>query len=71
LRPPPLHPAQLSDEDKKKVLDAVKEAQEWVEENSDAEADEYKDRLKDAEDVVSPIFAKVGARRGACGPRKR
>jgi len=55
-------------------MDAVKEAQEWVEENSDADADEYKDRLKDVEDVVSPIFAKVGGYgggwlggRGCCG----
>ncbi|GBF99631.1 hypothetical protein Rsub_12310 [Raphidocelis subcapitata] len=49
----------ISDEDKKKVSDAVKEAQEWLEENGDAEADEYKDRLKELEDVVSPIFAKL------------
>ncbi|KAI8475240.1 MAG: luminal binding protein [Monoraphidium minutum] len=56
----------LSDEDKTKVLDAVKEAQEWVEENGDAEADEYKDRLKDLEDVVSPIFAALY--KGAGGP---
>jgi hypothetical protein len=61
-RPPRPRPPlpQISDEDKKKVNDAVKEAQEWLEENSDAEADEYKDRLKEVEDVVSPIFAKVG-----------
>ena len=57
----------LSDDDKKKVLDAVKEAQEWVEENGDAEADEFKDRLKDVEDVVSPIFAKLYKDGGAPG----
>ncbi|KAI8474988.1 MAG: binding protein 1 [Monoraphidium minutum] len=56
----------ISAEDKTKVLDAVKEAQEWVEENGDAEADEYKDRLKDLEDVVSPIFAALY--KGAGGP---
>lgn len=37
----------VSAEDKKTVLDAVKEALEWVEENSDADADEYKDKLKE------------------------
>lgn len=37
----------VSDDDKKTVLDAVKEALEWVEENSDADADEYKDKLKE------------------------
>jgi heat shock protein 5 len=57
----------ISADDKKKVLDAVKEAQEWVEENPDAEADEYKDRLKDAEDVISPIFAKLYKDGGAPG----
>jgi molecular chaperone DnaK (HSP70) len=37
----------VSAEDKKTVLDAVKEALEWVEENTDAEADEFKDKLKE------------------------
>ena len=49
----------LEEDDKTKVLDAVKDAQEWLDENGDAEADDLKDKLKDLEDVVSPIFAKL------------
>lgn len=37
----------ISEDDKKTILDAVKEALEWVEENSDADADEFKDKLKE------------------------
>jgi molecular chaperone DnaK (HSP70) len=37
----------VSAEDKKTVLDAVKEAMEWVEENAEADADEFNDRRKE------------------------
>lgn len=43
--PPPL--AQVSAEDKKTVLEAVKEALEWVEENTEADADEFNDKRKE------------------------
>jgi heat shock protein 5 len=56
----------VSAEDKKTVLDAVKEALEWVEENSEAEADEFKDKLKELEDTCGPIVAKLY--QGAGGP---
>lgn len=38
---------QVSDEDKKTVLEAVKEALEWVEENPEADADEFNDKRKE------------------------
>eukprot|EP00879_Flechtneria_rotunda_P000830 GHRR01000954.1.p1 GENE.GHRR01000954.1~~GHRR01000954.1.p1 ORF type:complete len:505 (+),score=222.98 GHRR01000954.1:3-1517(+) len=57
----------VSAEDKKTVLDAVKEALEWVEENADAEADEYKDKLTELEDSCGPIVAKLYAAGGAPG----
>lgn len=47
----------LDEDDKKKIEEAVQEALEWVEENSDADADEYKDKLKEVEDVCQPIVA--------------
>lgn len=34
----------ISEDDKEKVQAAIKEAQEWLEENHDADADEYKDK---------------------------
>lgn len=37
----------MSAEDKKTVLEAVKEALEWVEENSEADADEFNDKRKE------------------------
>eukprot|EP00195_Chlamydomonas_chlamydogama_P005654 CAMPEP_0202899796 /NCGR_PEP_ID=MMETSP1392-20130828/8464_1 /ASSEMBLY_ACC=CAM_ASM_000868 /TAXON_ID=225041 /ORGANISM="Chlamydomonas chlamydogama, Strain SAG 11-48b" /LENGTH=659 /DNA_ID=CAMNT_0049586059 /DNA_START=77 /DNA_END=2056 /DNA_ORIENTATION=+ len=46
----------IEEEDKEKVLTAVKEALEWLEENNDAEADEYKDKLKEVEDVCNPVI---------------
>ncbi|WIA23788.1 hypothetical protein OEZ86_007102 [Tetradesmus obliquus] len=57
----------VSAEDKKTVLDAVKEAMEWVEENSEADADEYNERRKELEDVVSPIMSKLYAAGGGPG----
>jgi heat shock protein 5 len=41
----------VSADDKKTVLDAVKEAMEWVEENSEADADEYNERRKEVSRV--------------------
>ena len=38
---------QVSAEDKKTALDAVKEALEWVEENAEADADEFNDKSKE------------------------
>lgn len=65
-------PLQLDADEKKKVLDAVNEALEWLEDNQDAEPDEYKDKLKEVEDVTNPIIAKVyqaaGGAPGGEGP---
>lgn len=47
----------LDEDDKKKIEEAVQEALEWVEENSDADVDEFKDKLKEVEDVCQPIVA--------------
>ena len=58
---------QVSEDDKKKVLDAVKEAQEWVDENSDATAEEYNDKRKEIEDVAGPIMAKLYQAGGGAG----
>lgn len=46
-KPPPPLTKQVSAEDKKTVLEAVKEALEWVEENSEADADEFNDKRKE------------------------
>jgi heat shock protein 5 len=41
------------------VKSAIEEALEWLEENSDAETDEYEDKLKEVEDKCSPIVSKA------------
>ncbi|KAG1668912.1 hypothetical protein FOA52_016081 [Chlamydomonas sp. UWO 241] len=48
----------IPDDDKEAVLDAVKEALEWLDENGEADADELADRLKELEDVANPIISK-------------
>lgn len=48
------------------VKSAIEEALEWLEENSDAETEEYEEKLKEVEEKCSPIVAK--AYQGAGGP---
>lgn len=58
----------ISDDEKKTVLDAVQDALSWMDENSEAEADEINDKRKEVEDVVNPIVAKIyGGEGGAPG----
>ena len=58
----------IDDDDKTTIEDAVKEALEWLDENTQATADEYKDRLKELEGVTNPIVTKLyGAAGGAGG----
>ncbi|MEW5297801.1 MAG: hypothetical protein WDW38_006987 [Sanguina aurantia] len=49
----------ISEDDKESVLAAVKEAIEWLDENPDAEAEDYKEKLKEVEEVCNPIIAAI------------
>jgi len=57
----------IDDDDKTTIEDAVKEALEWLDENPQASADEYKDRLKELEGVTNPIVTKLYGAAGAGG----
>lgn len=58
----------LDEGDRKKVVEAVKEALEWLEERgADADPDDINDRRKELEDVVQPIMAKIYAAGGGPG----
>lgn len=61
----------LSDEDKSKIEEQVEEKIKWLEANPEAEATEFKEKKKEAEEVVQPIIAKLyqqaGAGQGAQG----
>lgn len=54
----------LEAEDKDKVGAALKEALEWLEENSEVEKEDYEEKLKEVQDVCGPIISKVYAQSG-------
>ncbi|KXZ42734.1 hypothetical protein GPECTOR_121g434 [Gonium pectorale] len=54
----------IEDEDKEKITAAVKEALDWLDENPDADPEEYKDKLKEVEDVCNPIISAVYQKSG-------
>ena len=49
----------ISDEDKPTVTEAVKEALEWLDDNQDAEKEDFDEKLKEVQDACSPIISKV------------
>ena len=58
----------LGDEDKDTLTEAVNAALEWLESNQDAEAEEFKDKLKEVEKVANPIMSKVYQGSGGAPP---
>eukprot|EP00199_Chlamydomonas_sp_CCMP681_P001435 CAMPEP_0119102618 /NCGR_PEP_ID=MMETSP1180-20130426/1304_1 /TAXON_ID=3052 ORGANISM="Chlamydomonas cf sp, Strain CCMP681" /NCGR_SAMPLE_ID=MMETSP1180 /ASSEMBLY_ACC=CAM_ASM_000741 /LENGTH=661 /DNA_ID=CAMNT_0007086937 /DNA_START=91 /DNA_END=2076 /DNA_ORIENTATION=+ len=54
----------IEEEDKESITSTLKEAQEWLEENPEAEMDEFKDKLKEVEDVCNPIISKLYQKSG-------
>jgi heat shock protein 5 len=57
--------SKLSDEDKESLTTAVNDALEWLESNQDAEADDFKAKLKEVEAVANPIMSTVYQGSGA------
>ena len=49
----------LSSDDKETILEAIKEKTTWLEENPDAEAEDYEDQLSELQATVGPITAKL------------
>ncbi|KAK6620762.1 hypothetical protein RUM43_011057 [Polyplax serrata] len=60
--------AKLSDDDKTKMEEAVDEKIKWLEQNPDAEVDEYKKQKKELEDITQPIIAKLYSSTGGAPP---
>ncbi|KIP12167.1 hypothetical protein PHLGIDRAFT_98546 [Phlebiopsis gigantea 11061_1 CR5-6] len=55
----------LEDDDKKTILDAIKETQEWIDEyGSSATADELEEKLTEVQHIVNPITTKLYASGG-------
>merc|ERR1712146_871972 len=61
--------AKLSEDDKETITEAVDAKIEWLDENQDAEAEEYKDQKKSVEDIVTPIISSLykGGEGGGAG----
>ncbi|MES1916625.1 MAG: hypothetical protein MHM6MM_008431 [Cercozoa sp. M6MM] len=49
----------LSDDDKEEILEALNEAEEWLADNADADAEDLEDKLKELQDVVQPITSEI------------
>ncbi|XP_043068323.1 endoplasmic reticulum chaperone BiP-like [Drosophila bipectinata] len=57
--------SKLSDEEKTMLKSAIDEFIKWLEQNPDADTEEYKKQKKDLEAIVQPVIAKLY--QGACG----
>jgi len=55
----------LSDDEKAKIKEAIKEAEDWANANSNAEKEEYEKQQKKLEEVTNPIISKYA---GASAP---
>merc|ERR1712073_162082 len=60
--------AKISDEDKEKIEEAVNAKISWLEENAEAEAEDFKAQKKELEDTVNPIISKLYAQGGGPPP---
>ena len=60
--------AKLSDDDKEKIETAVNEKISWLEENGEAEAEDFKAQKKELEDTVQPIIDKLYQGQGGAPP---
>ncbi|ESQ35968.1 hypothetical protein EUTSA_v10009566mg [Eutrema salsugineum] len=49
----------ISEEDKEKMEEVLKEALEWLEENVNADKDDYEQKLKETESVCNPVIKSV------------
>lgn len=60
--------AKITDEDKEKIEEAVNEKISWLEENQEAEGEDFKAQKKELEDIVQPIIAKLYQQGGGPPP---
>ena len=58
----------MSDEEKEAIEQAVNEQIEWLEENQEADAEDYAEHKKALEEVVTPIVSKLYEGAGGAPP---
>merc|ERR1711907_501721 len=54
----------ISEEDKTKIMDAISKAQSWLDSNQSAEKEEFEEKQKELEAVVTPVLQAMGAGAG-------
>merc|ERR1711920_474653 len=57
----------ISEEDKEKLEEAVKETLDWLDENDDAEVEEFEKKQKELEGIANPIMSKIYQQGGGGG----
>merc|ERR1712196_469379 len=57
----------LDDEEKEKIMDAIKDGQSWLDSNPEADAEEIKDKHKEVEGICAPIISKYYGAGGGGG----
>merc|ERR1711981_146982 len=57
----------ISEEDKEKLEEAVKETLDWLDENDDAEVEEFEEKQKELEGIANPIMSKIYQQNGGAG----
>ena len=60
--------AKLTDDEKETITNALKEAQDWLNANQEAEKDEYDTHLKDLQKICDPIIGKLYQQQGGANP---
>merc|ERR1712118_138578 len=50
---------EFQEEDKKAIEKTLEEANEWLDDNQEAEKEDFEEKLKEVQDVCSPIISKV------------
>ncbi|EEA07730.1 heat shock protein 70, putative [Cryptosporidium muris RN66] len=58
----------LEEDDKEKIKEALKDAEEFLNSNPEADAQDYKDKLKEVEGICNPIIATVYGKAGPGSP---
>merc|ERR1719424_646498 len=59
----------IDDEDKETLEEAIKEVLDWLDDNQEADAEEYEEKQKELEGIANPIMQKVYAAGGARAAR--
>merc|ERR1712094_124686 len=61
----------IGDDDKDTIEKALEEVNEWLDDNQDAEKEDFEEKLKEVQDTCSPIISKVYQESGRPGRRRR